>query len=68
MYAVITNDSYGDELELNYFRKVGGSLMIDGRKYDTYWVLKENDLDSREPEHLVKVNFLVDNRDRFVFL
>ena len=43
-YAVVTESSYGDELEINYFEKK-----------EKWWTLKENDLDSTEINDLQKV-------------
>ena len=39
-YATITNKSYGDELEINYFQKQYGK-----------WILKDGDLDSCDVSH-----------------
>ena len=62
-------DSYGDELEVNYFKEVVGSVVVDGQRYSHYWVLNENNLDSLERKDMLKVKeFVVDGRYRFVFL
>ena len=62
-------DSYGDELEVNYFKEVVGSVVVDGHRYSRYWVLNENDLDSLERKDMLKVKeFVVDGRYRFIFL
>ena len=41
-YAMVLGSSYGDENEIQYFTE---KKTISGAKY---WVLKENNLDSRE--------------------
>ena len=55
-YAAIVAKSYGDEWEINYFKESG-----------KYWVLKKNDLDSREEEDLALVKGYPDERGRFTF-
>ena len=55
-YAAIVAKSYGDEWEINYFKESG-----------KYWVLKENDLDSRKEEDLALVKGYPDQRGRFTF-
>ena len=53
--------SYDDENEIQYFSE---KKTILGAKY---WVLKENDLDSREKCELQKVVVALDNRDHHNF-
>ena len=60
-FAVVLCQNYGDELELQYFEKK------HGLPYGDYWVLKENDFDSREASDLEKVEPKIDNRNRYVF-
>ena len=60
-YAVVLARSYGDELEIQYFEKK------QGLPYRNYWVIKENDLDSREAADLEKVKPKIDNRNRYLF-
>ena len=68
-YAVVQDDGYGDELEVNYFKEVVGSVLVDGHRYSRYWVLNENDLDSLERKDMLKVKeFVVDGRYNFIFL
>ena len=43
-YATVTNKSYGDEWEINYFQKQYGK-----------WTLKDGDLDSRDAEDMILV-------------
>ena len=53
--------AYGDEHEIQYFTE---KKTISGTKY---WVLQENDLDSREKCELKKVVAALDNRDHYTF-
>ena len=48
--------SYGNEWEIQYFKKT----------FDKY-VLKEGDIDSSEPENLLRVEPTVDGRGRYAF-
>ena len=54
-YAIVTSKSYGNELEIQYLKKA----------FDKY-VLKE-DIDSREPEDLLRVEPTVNSRGRYAF-
>ena len=56
LYAVVVNVSYGDELEIQYCEKRYGK-----------WVLKEGDVDSREPTDMVKVDAKIDGREYYTF-
>ena len=59
-YACVIGDSYGDEIEIQYFEK----------KYDTSgkFLLKDNDFDSRECNELVKVSVKeIDGQQKFTF-
>ena len=60
-YAVVLGSSYGDENEIQHFME---RRTISGAKY---WVLKENDLNSREKCELKKVVAALDNRDHYTF-
>ena len=60
-YAMVLDSSYCDENEIQYFTE---KETISGAKY---WVLKENDLDSREKCELKKVVTALDNRDHYTF-
>ena len=55
-YAIGTCKSYGNEWEIQYFKKT----------FDKY-VLKEGDIDSSEPENLLRVEPTVDGRGRYAF-
>jgi len=55
-FAIVTSQSYGDEWEVQYFKK----------SFDKY-ILKERDFDSREPDELIKVDPTVDQRGRYTF-
>ena len=55
-YAVILDSSYGDEWEVQYFEMKYGK-----------WVLKEGDLDSREPSDMVMVEAKIDGHGRYTF-
>ena len=55
-YVTVTCKSYGNEWEIQYFKKT----------FDKY-VLKEGDIDSREPEDLLQVERTVDSRGRYEF-
>ena len=59
-YASIVAKSFGDEWELNYF-------MEKSSYQGKYWVLKENDLDSREECDLALVKGFPDEKGRFTF-
>ena len=59
-YASVVAKSYGDEWELNYFME---KTSYQGK----YWVLKPNDLDSREECDLAAVKGLPDAKGRFTF-
>ena len=61
-YATIIGCSYGDELELQCFERK------QGLPYGIYWVLKENDFDSREKCDLKKVVPHIDHRDRYIYI
>ena len=59
MYASVLGEGYGDEVEIQYFMKKG-----------RYWILKENDYDSRERDDLAKVEpeiYCQGKRNQFVF-
>ena len=61
-YAVVQGDGYGDEIELQYFKEKSG------KNGNNYWVLADNDFDSREPSELIKVQpFEIDRRNQFYF-
>ena len=55
-YATVLGKSYGGEVEIQYFQEKYGK-----------WVLKENDIDSRLPEELIKVTAEMDRRSYFIF-
>ena len=56
-YPVITEESYGDEIEINYFEK-----------RQRYYVLKENDMDSRTQTDLELVEgVLINTRGHYRF-
>ena len=55
-YATVMGRSYGDEWEINYFRKQFGK-----------WVISVNDLDSREAEDMIVVTGHPDNRGHYTF-
>ena len=59
-YASVVAKSYGDEWELNYF-------MEKSSYQGKYWVLKQNDLDSREASDLAVVRGFPDAKVRFTF-
>ena len=59
-YGVFLGSSYGYENDTKYFTE----KTISGAKY---WVLKENNLDSREKPELNKVVAVLDNRDHYTF-
>ena len=59
-YAVVLGSNYGDENEIQHFTE----KTISRAKY---WVLKENDLDSREKSELRRVVATQDNRDHYTF-
>ena len=54
--TIVTCKSYGNEWEIQYFKKT----------FDKY-VLKEGDIDSSEPEDLLRVKSTVDGRGRYAF-
>ena len=55
---MVLGESYGDEMEIKYFEKK-----------EKWWVLKDSDMDSIEPENLKLVNnFKVDGRSHYFFL
>ena len=56
LYATVLGKSYGDELEIQYFENSFGK-----------YILKDNDIDSRPPNELVKVAAHVDSRSRHTF-
>lgn len=56
-YAIVQGKSYGDEWEIVYFE----------RKNKGYYVIKENDLDSRSPSELMKVKETFDEKERYYF-
>ena len=60
-YAMVIGSSYDHENDIQYFTQ---TKTISGAKY---WVLKENDHDSREKCQLKKVVTTLDNRDHFTF-
>ena len=60
-YAVVLGLSYGDENEIQYFTEKKTNSVAK------YWVLKENDLDSREKCELKKVVTAIDKGDRYTF-
>ena len=49
VYATVLGKSYGDEVEIQYFQERFGKR-----------ILKENDIDSRLPEELIKVSAKMD--------
>ena len=53
-YATVTNKSFGDEWEINYFQK----------PYEK-WNLKHGDLDSRDAEDVILVTAYPDKRGYF---
>ena len=54
---MVTGDGYGGEIEINYFK---GKIK--------WWVLKGNDLDSRDRGDLKKVNnFTMDKISHYIF-
>ena len=56
-FALVTGDGYGGEIEINCFK---GKIK--------WWVLKENDLDSRDRGDLKKVsNITIDKRSHYIF-
>ena len=55
-YATVTNKSYGDEWEINYFQKQYGK-----------WTLKDGKLDSRDAEDMILVTAYPDKRGYFTF-
>ena len=55
-YTIVTCKSYGNEWKIQYFKKA----------FDKY-VLKEGDIDSSEPEDLLRVESTVDGRGRYAF-
>ena len=56
-YAIVTGESYGEELEIQYFEKK-----------EKWWVLKEHDLDSRPQTELRRVTKArVDRRMHYFF-
>ena len=55
-YAVVTNKGYGDEWEIQYFKKM-----------TKWWVLNDNDLDSRERNELRIVTCHMDERSHYYF-
>ena len=57
LYATVLGKSYGDEVEIQYFQERFGKR-----------ILKENDIDSRLPEELIKVTAKMDRRSYFIFL
>ena len=58
---MVTGKSYGDEIEIQYFME----KETQGKK--KYWVLKENDFDSRERNELRKVTAILEKRDYYTF-
>ena len=60
-YAMVLGSNYGDENEIQYFTE---KKTISGAKY---WVLKENDLNSKEKCELKKVVAALVNRDHYTF-
>ena len=58
---MVTDSSYGDEIEIQYFME---KETQGGKKY---YVLKENDFDSRERNELRKVTAILDKRDHYTF-
>ena len=55
-YATVVDASIGGEWEVNYFEEKFGK-----------WILKKNDLDSREENDLMVVKGNPDNRGQFAF-
>ena len=57
-YAIITSNSYGGEVEIQYFQK-----------QSRWWILKENDLDSMDPSDLevIEKKVTIDNRSHYWF-
>ena len=60
-YAMVLGSNYGDENEIQYFTE---KKTISGAKY---WVLKENDLNSKEKCELKKVVAALVNTDHYTF-
>ena len=52
----VTNKSYGDEQEINYFQKQYGK-----------WTLKDGDLDSHNAEDIILVTAYPDKQGYFTF-
>ena len=52
----VTNKSFGDEWEINYFQKPYGK-----------WTLKDGDLDSHDAEEMILVMAYPDKRGYFTF-
>ena len=55
-YATVTNKSYGDEWEINYFQK-----------HYRKWTLKDGDLDSGDAEDMILVTPYPDKPGYFTF-
>ena len=55
-FAVVTDKSYGAEFEIQYFRKK-----------EKWWILKENDFDSRLANELKPVKGRIDERSHYFF-
>ena len=52
LFASVIGDGYGDEVEIQYFKN-----STNGK----YWVLADNDYDSREDDELKKVDAHIQN-------
>ena len=53
------DDSYGDEVEINYFEQTSENSGL--------YTLKARDKDSVMPDQIEKVKFSIDRRGHFVF-
>ena len=56
LYATLLGESYGNEVEIQYFEKKFGK-----------WIVKDRDVDSREPVDLIQVTAQVDKSYRYTF-
>ena len=55
-FAILTDKSYGDEFEIQYFQKK-----------EKWWILKENDFDSCLENELKPVKGRIDERSHYFF-
>ena len=56
-FSIVTDKSYGDEFEIQYFKK----------KKKKWWILKENDFDSRLANELKPVKRRIDEKSHYLF-